>query len=170
MDNKILLWLKRAAASVLFLGYVPLMPGTVGSAVVVGLVWYFRGSMGVFYGSRGFLLYWVSICAGTALSIALSARPKETFGSDDPKQNIIDECVGQWITFFMVPITARTLILGFLLFRFFDVIKPYPVHKAEEIEGGAGIVLDDVIAGAYANIVMIAIVGLYRALHAMLVS
>lgn len=74
--------------------------------------------------------------------------------SNDPSEIVIDEFVGTLITFLFIPINIKTIILGFLLFRFFDILKPYPIKKIEEIGGSAGIILDDVVAGIYANLML----------------
>jgi phosphatidylglycerophosphatase A len=141
-------------ASVLFLGYFPWMPGTIGSALVVAALWYMR-----FH--KHFVLtpalWWIGGVALGGLSLIAASRPREVFHADDPKQVIIDECAGQFITFFLLPLSLNVLILGFLLFRFFDIIKPYPVYKMEELEGGLGITMDDVVAGVFANISLMAV-------------
>jgi phosphatidylglycerophosphatase A len=77
------------------------------------------------------------------------------FGDDDPSPVIIDEVAGQLVTFFMVPLTLKTLIAGFLLFRFYDIVKPWFVNNLQELEEGVGITLDDVAAGVLANITLV---------------
>jgi phosphatidylglycerophosphatase A len=81
---------------------------------------------------------------------------------------IIDECAGQFLTFLFVPLTLNTLVLGFLLFRFFDIVKPFPIYKMEELEGGVGITMDDVVAGIFANLSLLAIVAGYHIVKAAL--
>jgi phosphatidylglycerophosphatase A len=61
------------------------------------------------------------------------------------------------VSFLLVPISIKTLILGFFLFRFFDIIKPFPVHNMESLDGGLGIVMDDVAAGVLTNVSMLVI-------------
>ena len=72
----------------------------------------------------------------------------------DPQFVVIDEVAGQLITFISVPLSWKSLLLGFILFRAFDIVKPPPVRQLERIPEGAGIVLDDVGAGIYALIIM----------------
>jgi phosphatidylglycerophosphatase A len=96
------------------------------------------------------------------VSLLLSSRAKETFGKDDPGPVIIDEVAGQFITFFMVPLSVRTLIAGFLLFRFFDIVKPYPVNDMQQLDDSIGITMDDVIAGVYANISLLLLIAGYH--------
>jgi phosphatidylglycerophosphatase A len=154
MKNPVFVWIQRAAASLMFLGYIPFASGTIGSAVTVGVLWWFFGRTGVAVHA---LDWWALSLAVTAFSLLVSSCPKDVFGSDDPKEVIIDECAGQVIAFLFVPITLKTLLLGFFLFRFFDVVKPYPVHNMESLEGGLGITMDDVVAGVLTNITLLAI-------------
>ncbi len=107
-------------------------------------------------------MWWFGSIILVAISLLLSSRAGSTFGSDDPGPVIIDEVAGQFITFFMVPISLRTLVAGFFLFRFFDIIKPYPVNDMQQLEGSLGITMDDVIAGVYANCSLFFILGLYH--------
>jgi phosphatidylglycerophosphatase A len=146
--------IKKAIASVLFLGYFPWMPGTIGSALVVAALWYMS------YHTHFALtpaLWWTVGVALSAFSVIAASRPQEAFHADDPKQVIIDECAGQFITFLFLPLSLNVLVLGFLLFRFFDIVKPYPIYKMEELEGGLGITMDDVMAGVFANISLMAV-------------
>jgi phosphatidylglycerophosphatase A len=163
--NFLIKWLQKMLASLFFLGYIPGMPGTIGSLVatgVIGLI-YWKAPL---YLSHQYLQYhWLILACLVALSIILSSRAKEFFGDSDPKQVIIDEFAGQCITFFMIGISWQSLVLGFALFRFFDIVKPYPVYKMEEIEGGTGITMDDVMAGFYANISLAIIIFCYHVIH-----
>jgi len=168
MHRTILTWLHKAGASVLFAGYCPVASGTVGSAVAVGCVWLANRHAPVLFAPESAPILWVLLIVATGVSIALSSRAKELFGHDDPPQVVVDEFVGQMITFFMIPITLRTLLLGFVLFRFFDIIKPYPVHQMEELEGGVGITMDDVLAGVYANVSLAVVLFVYHGLKAAL--
>jgi phosphatidylglycerophosphatase A len=151
---------------VLFLGYIPFISGTIGSAAMTAAIWWvccYRHLRPVTP-----LGLWAAGLAVTAFSIAVASRPREVFGSDDPKEVIIDECAGQLITFLFIPLSLKTLILGFFLFRFFDIVKPYPIHKFEALDGVLGITMDDFAAGAFANVTLIAILWAYHAVHALL--
>jgi phosphatidylglycerophosphatase A len=165
MKNSLLVWIQRTLASVLFLGYIPFISGTFGSAACVFALWWAccRTHMAVTP-----LRLWAVALAVSAFSVVVSARPREVFGSDDPRQVVIDEVAGQLVTFLFIPLSVKTLILGFFLFRFFDIVKPYPIHKFEALDGGLGITMDDVAAGVFANITLIAILWGYHAVHALL--
>jgi phosphatidylglycerophosphatase A len=156
---KFVKFIQKTLASLFFLGYLPLMPGTFGSAAVVGGLWYIRYRT---HFTATPLMWWVAMFLLTALSIVVSSRPQEVFKADDPKQVVIDECAGQFITFFLIPLSFNVLILGFLLFRFYDIVKPYPIYKMEELEGGVGITMDDVAAGVFANLSLMVIVAGYH--------
>src|SRR5664279_457589 len=115
-------WILKTGASVFYLGYVPGMPGTLGSALVVVVLWYLHYHTG-FVASA--MVWWLAVIGLSILSVVLASRPQEVFGQQDPKQVIIDECAGQLITFFLIPLSLNTLVFGFILFRFFDIVKPY---------------------------------------------
>jgi phosphatidylglycerophosphatase A len=168
MNPHILKWLRRTLASLFFLGYIPGAPGTVGSAVVVAALWFLRHRIPNFFAPAPPLGFWLVGLALVATSILLSNDAEHSFGRRDPKQIIIDECAGQWLTFFMVPLTFRTLLLGFVLFRFFDVVKPFAVHRLEELEDGVGITMDDVAAGVLANVTLHATIWIYHGIRAWL--
>jgi phosphatidylglycerophosphatase A len=78
----------------------------------------------------------------------------ETETGKDPGIVVIDEYVGQWISLLFLPRTIWIFIAAFILFRILDILKPFPAAKFEEIRGGAGIMLDDLIAGIYSNILI----------------
>jgi phosphatidylglycerophosphatase A len=143
-------------------GYIPFASGTFGSAVAIGLVWLLHRYLPVLFEPESAMLYWLLLLAATAASLGLTSRAQEDFGSQDPSRIVVDEFVGQLFAFFMVPISARTLVLGFLLFRFFDIVKPYPVCTMEDLDGGTGITMDDVAAGIYANVCLIAVLVAYH--------
>lgn len=161
-------WTKRAFGSVLFLGYIPGAPGTIGSLVIVALLWFFRQQLAPYFVPQYFVYFWVVAFVLITASIYFANNAREHFGDADPKQYILDECAGQFITFFLIPFSWKTLILGFLLFRFFDIVKPFPVHKFEELDEGLGVTMDDVAAGVMANLSMLALLGVYHGIRAVL--
>jgi phosphatidylglycerophosphatase A len=128
-------------------GYAPLAPGTAGSAVGV-LLFYVLSSLPLpWYIAITVFVTLASIwCAGTA---------ERMLGTNDPPQVVIDEIAGQLITLAALPAHWTYMLGGFLLFRLLDIIKPWPANRINrDMHGGAGIVLDDVVAGVYANIVL----------------
>lgn len=97
------------------------------------------------------------------VGIWASGRTAAIFGRKDPSQAVVDEVMGQLITFCFVPfgITWPFILLGFLLFRLFDIVKPYPCRSVEGLEGGLGICADDIIAGVYAGLCLAAAYAVY---------
>ena len=88
------------------------------------------------------------------ISVWASTIAEEIFSKTDPGQVVADEVCGFLVTMILVPSTLSNIFLGFLLFRFFDITKPYPVRKFEKLPGGWGIVIDDIAAGVYACITL----------------
>ena len=81
-----------------------------------------------------------------------STRFSRSEGDPDPSKIVIDEILGQMLCLLFVPVSAVSLGVGFLLFRFFDIVKPFPARSSEKLPGGMGIVCDDLIAGLYAGL------------------
>ncbi len=168
MNAFVVKWFKRFFGSLFFLGYFPLAPGTVGSLAVVAAIWFTRDFSFQFFDPQYYLHYWIIGIALTVFSFLIAQNSLTVFGNHDPKQFVLDEVVGQYFTFFMIPISLRTLILGFLLFRLFDIVKPFPVHNLEEVEGGVGIVADDFAAGVMSNLSLLFLIWLYNVIIAAL--
>ena len=123
-------------------GLLPVAPGTFGSLASVPIVLVLQ-HLGVWYSS--FVLAFV-----TCVAVWASDRTQKLLGQNDPKEVVIDEVAGFLLAMFLLPSSWPVLGLGFLLFRGFDIIKPYPAKQAERLRGGLGIVMDDLIAGLYA--------------------
>jgi phosphatidylglycerophosphatase A len=126
-----------------FSGYAGIVPGTVGS--LVGVVLYLP------LAASPFAVRFVGAAALCLLGVLASGRLEEIWKIKDPKPVVIDEIAGMWITLLFVPNDAAYFIAAFVLFRVFDVIKPFPGRQAELLNGGWGIMLDDVVAGIYAG-------------------
>lgn len=126
-------------------------PGTWASAATVGLWW------GV---TRFIPASWQTgvaiLLAALVILIGIPAATQaaRAAGREDPGFVVIDEVAGQLISLIAVPVTWKSLVLGFILFRGFDIVKPPPIRALERFPEGAGIVIDDVGAGLYALIVM----------------
>lgn len=153
-------------------GYLPLAPGTWGSLVGIGVYILVRGVlMKVFFdlgpqyrvnlldvGYGVIALELVVILAIALAGIWAATRTEELSGRKDPGKVVIDEVVGQFIALIPVPFVLGTAwwaaILAFILFRFFDIVKPYPARNFESLHGGLGIMADDVVAGVYAAMVV----------------
>jgi len=127
-------------------GLLPKAPGTWGSLLGVLLVFLTRWSDGLYGAVFVFLIVWGSLAYG-----------RITDPDPDPQYIVIDEVCGIFVTFMMIPMTWSSAILGFLLFRAFDVFKPFPLRSFERIPRYWGIMADDLGAGLYAWIILFVI-------------
>lgn len=124
-------------------GYFPLAPGTFTSLAAV-LLYRF-----VLAGANGIVFAGV-IIAVYLLGVAASGAFSRLLGERDPGKIVIDELVGQWVALFLIPPDMLSLVLAFLFFRFFDILKPFGIRDTERLPGGWGIMTDDVVAGLFA--------------------
>ena len=139
--------LRVLAATALGLGYAPVAPGTFGSLgglILVWIGWRLGGAWLVLFAALGVV----------AVGMWAAGVAEAHFGSRDPGAVVIDEVAGQMVSLLFLAPSPTTLIAGFLLFRLFDIWKPYPVRRLENLPGVSGIMADDLLAGAYANIVL----------------
>jgi phosphatidylglycerophosphatase A len=128
-------------------GFVPVMPGTAGTAA--GVVLFFILS------SLSLSLYLLTTVAFIFIAIWNAHQAALYLQVKDPPQVVIDEIAGYLVTMASFPFTWPYVAAGFIIFRIFDIIKPYPAGWIDrKVPGGYGIVLDDVAAGIYANIVL----------------
>ena len=135
--------LTASFASVMFLGYAPVASGTVGSLPAIGVALWLKEK-------PAHLLVLAAVIF--LLGIAASARAQKLFGDDDPSEVTIDEFVGMLLAFLWLPMTLHCVVTVFILFRLFDIFKPFPARQFERLGGGLGIMADDVVAGIYANL------------------
>lgn len=150
-------------------GYIPIAPGTFGSLVGIGvfvllrsmflsLLWSIAGRNNLNLLHISYSLAALELMAAVLVAMAgmwAASRVEKMHGAKDPGKVVIDEVAGQMIALVAVPLmvgTWWTIIAAFLLFRFFDIVKPYPARSLESLHGGLGIMADDVVAGAYAAI------------------
>jgi phosphatidylglycerophosphatase A len=122
-------------------GYVPIAPATAGSAVVALIGW--------FLPTTDLLSTLALIAVGAVIAAWLAGEAERELGKD-AKPIVVDEAVGQSLALLFVPHTIPAFILAFLLFRIFDVWKPLGARQIQRLEGGKGVVADDIIAGLVA--------------------
>ena len=150
--------MKRLLASCFGLGWLPIAPGTWGSlppAIIFALMCHF-GTPTV---ATSMVMAALALVASVVCIKFASAAIAAT-GKSDPREVVADECAGQAVTFLAIGTVAEgqicaTAILGFLLFRLFDIAKPWPIRKVEKLPKGWGILADDLLAGVYAGIVLL---------------
>ncbi len=126
------------------IGYLPLMPGTFASFAYL-LLHFFALKEFPFY--LTLFLIFIVFFAG----VIFSTKAEKIFEKKDPRPVVIDEVFGQMVSLFLIPYKITPLLIGFFLFRIFDVLKPFPCFYFQKIKGGWGIMLDDLFAGLWAN-------------------
>ncbi|MDP3017006.1 MAG: phosphatidylglycerophosphatase A [Deltaproteobacteria bacterium] len=127
-------------------GYSPIAPGTLGTLVAIP-IYYFLSEI-------PFPLYEITLTGFFFLAVWVSEKTEAVLGKKDDSRIVIDEMMGFFITMLWVTKTPFFILVGFILFRFFDIFKPFPIRRFEKVRGGFGVVLDDVMAGIYANIIL----------------
>ncbi len=132
-------------------GYAPIAPGTAGSAVGLVVIWLAFGPLW----ERSPALCLIVFAILFAIACWISDRAEKIFDQHDDSRIVIDEVLGMAATMFGNPLTFPYMMLGFLLFRISDVIKPWPASLIDrKMRNGAGVMLDDLAAAIYANIVL----------------
>lgn len=134
-------------ATVAYCGYAPIAPGTVGSAA--GLVVYL-----LVWRTRSPFVEMALIAVIAAVGTWAATHAERYFGGIDPGPVVIDEVLGMLVTLAFIPAGWSAMLAGFVLFRIFDVIKPYPANRLETLHGGFGVMADDFMAGVYGNLAL----------------
>jgi phosphatidylglycerophosphatase A len=135
-----------AIATALGAGYLPRAPGTLGSAVGL-LIWIALPN-----------ILWIQLLAVAIVAVAGSwsgTVAEQHFNKHDPGEVVVDEVAGMMVTLVLNPIAGPGwMLVAFVLFRAFDIVKPFPVNRLERLPGGIGIMADDLAAGVYANLAL----------------
>lgn len=134
-------------ASFGYVGFFPIAPGTAGSLAALALFAFVR-----WVGMPAFEL--ATIVAVLIVGVWSANGAERALGRKDPGPVVIDEVLGMLITLAWLPVSMAGVVLGFLLFRLFDIVKPYPAGRLEHLPGGYGIMLDDAMAGVYSYLVL----------------
>ncbi len=132
-------------------GYAPLAPGTFGALFAAGFVYLWQTLQ------PELSYYHWPLLIVTILAFFLGAYCTDQLAEEwgkDPSKVVIDEAIGLWISILFVPVNTVYLVAGLILFRIFDIWKPLGIRKMENIKGGWGVMMDDVLAGVYANIIL----------------
>ena len=139
-------------ATGLGVGHFPYGPGTMGALLAI-LIWYPITTMA---NHTTWLLITLALILAFTLLGAWSSTVAERYWGEDPSRVVIDEVVGQWITLLAVPAVFSWwhVLAAFVLFRFFDIVKPLGVRKMENFKSGWGIMADDILAGCYGAILI----------------
>lgn len=137
--------LVRVLASGLGSGFSPLAPGTAGSLLSAVIYW--------FVDIRIWWLYLVILGFSFFLGVFVSGQAEVLWGYDAGRI-VIDEVVGMWVTMTFLPRSVFLLVIGFFLFRGLDIWKPFPIRQAQRLPGGWGVMMDDLLAGICANLLL----------------
>ena len=129
-----------------YAGRFPVAPGTAGTLIGVLIYLWIRAISPAAY---------LALCIiVTMIGTWIAGRAESLLGRKDSPSIVIDEIAGYLVAMFMVPRGLGFMVAGFLLFRVFDIIKPYPLKRLQNIHGGAGVMADDIGAGVYTNLVL----------------
>jgi phosphatidylglycerophosphatase A len=140
--NHVILFIAQGA----FSGRLPKAPGTAGTIVGVLLYILISGLDPFWYGTA---------CAGViAFGTWTAGRADAILGTKDNPSIVIDEIAGYLVALAFLPVMWWTVIAGFVLFRIFDILKPWPLYRIQRIPGGAGVMVDDIGAGIYTNVLL----------------
>ena len=141
-----MLALARIIATGFGAGYSPIAPGTAGSAVAVLILWLTP------FSQLGIFVFFIAV---TIIGIWASHVVEAAVGDKDPGIIVVDEVAGMTLSVLVLPLTVPVLLAGFVLFRIFDVVKPFPAGRLQSLRGGVGVMIDDLFAGLYALIVLL---------------
>ncbi|HSY61375.1 MAG TPA: phosphatidylglycerophosphatase A [Cytophaga sp.] len=143
-----MMFFHKAIATWFGIGYVRKGAGTIAAALVCILVRYYAECVNA--------SAWYLISTGALLSVlgSWSAQQCEKIWETDSNRIVVDEVLGMSISLLFLPINNTTVLVGFVLFRVFDIVKPFYIRRLEKIKGGIGVMADDFAAGVYANILL----------------
>jgi len=128
-----------------FIGYAPKIPGTIGTLAAFLL----------YIGLKGDYLWTGIVITMSMLAGMLTIkRTEKVLGVKDPRNIVIDEFAGMFVGLYLLPFNIFYAITGFLLFRIFDIFKPFGIRRLEKISGGIGVIADDILAGIYTNLLL----------------
>lgn len=134
-------------------GYLPFAPGTWGSVFAILLWWVLLKDLNTY-------IFGAIIIIFLLIGIVVSNIIIDQSGDHDPSYIIIDELVGQWLALFLIPDGFFNIAISFILFRFFDIIKPWPIRLIEKLPKGLGVMSDDLTAGLI-TLVLIQVINIY---------
>jgi phosphatidylglycerophosphatase A len=141
-----MIFFHKAIASGLGLGFIGRGGGSL-AAGVTAVVWYYtHAAHHIFFACIALMLL-------TFLGIWSAGQMEKLWGHDSARV-VVDEIVGMGVSLIWIPAGVKYVVAAFILFRFFDILKPFGIRKIEKIKGGAGVMLDDIAAGLYANVVL----------------
>ena len=148
--------LRNLLVSILFIGYSPIAPGTLASAIAAIIYYFFLPELSALEN----LLLLLIILIISLLFIPLIKSAEQDWGNDSHKI-VIDEVIGYFVAILFLPHSLMIAICTFVLFRTFDIAKPPPIYQIQSLPHGWGVIADDILAGIYTNIVLQILLMLY---------
>ncbi len=131
-----------------YTGYFPVAPGTAGALAGMGVYCAYY----LAFGRHAWIVNAAVCVAAVYPSIRLCDEGERFFGRKDPSCVVLDEAVGYWTSVLFHPFSIWGAVIAFVFFRLADIVKPWPARGLQRLNGGLGIVIDDIVAGAYANL------------------
>ncbi len=145
------MWWKELLFTALYTGYFPWMPGTAAS--LFAMLLYIMG-----YCLFGEAVVWINAAAVLLMlypGVKLGDEGERFFAEKDPPQIVLDEVLGYGIAVFFHPFSLKTAVLAFIIFRVFDILKPWPTRRLQSMKGGLGVMIDDWVAGIYTSVIIV---------------
>ncbi len=144
--------LKELLFTGFYSGYSPVAPGSAGT--LVGAALYCLEYLA--FGKAS----WIFNCAAVMVLfypfLRITGEGEQFFGRKDPSEVVLDEIFGYWVSVLFYPFNITIAIAAFLIFRSMDIFKPYPIRRLQSLNGGLGIMIDDIVAGLYTNLILLA--------------
>ena len=137
--------INKLIATLFYLGYLPIAPGTISSLIGVGFYLIIKDNL---------LLHLISFFILLFAGLWSSSRMEEYFGSKDPSQIVIDEFTAILLVYIFIPFNIKLLVVGFVLFRIFDIFKIPPIKQIQQLPKGWGIMVDDISCAIFTNIIL----------------
>jgi len=135
----------KTIATFFYAGYFPLVPGTFASLIGLILLFLLKGD---------FFIYGIITAALLTLGFLVAGRAERIFQQKDSRYIVIDEVAGVFLCLAFIPYDIRLLFIGFFLFRLLDTLKPFPAGRLQNLKGSLGIMIDDIVAAFYTNIIL----------------
>ncbi|NLV68754.1 MAG: phosphatidylglycerophosphatase A [Spirochaetes bacterium] len=146
--------IKEFLFTAFYAGYSPVAPGTAGTFVAMALYIVENYLLGdVFYNSLNYINF-AALLLLVYPAIRLCDEAETFYKTKDPQRVVIDEVMGYWTGLLFLPFSITYAVLAFVIFRLFDIIKPFPAKRLQDLHGGLGIMIDDYVAGLYTLVVM----------------
>lgn len=165
MEKLLLLWLRRIGGSLFGIGYIPVVGLQLTTLVVPLVLFLYQEQITPFLVPQYSYLYFLVIAVLGIVSMCLAEDGKNVFNREEAPQAVFPGIVGQLTVYFLLPMTWRVLLLGYVLYQFYIIVKPYPIYRFTEMEGGIGITMSHIMAGVLSNVTLFAVLQLFGVIN-----